>query len=249
MLADAWKTRSEAPRSSEDERDARPVVKRVEPRHAIGLHESLAIAECLHVAILSVAGRRFGTDAIPSVLSGRGADGRPLSTPEQHLHKHILVGADDTALITRLAIWAPGGFTRAEREVVTGARLRWRGRFVTLASEHDGEHPAFATARSWQSFTPYLPFNHVKSRGRNSVEGQIRRELVEFRALGEPATVTARPWARGRFGLSRAGRWRGGPPPTPLEVRITFAEPVPGPIALGRHAHFSLGLMLPADDM
>jgi CRISPR-associated protein Csb2 len=247
MLADASQRRSKGSRGGEDERDAAPVVWRVEARHAIPSGESLAVAESLHVAILSLAGRYFGVHAIPSVLSGRGADGRPLRGPDQHGHKHVFVGADGAGEISRLAIWAPGGFTREEREVVAGARLRWAGRFVALTVDPGGDHPAFVTARSWLSLTPYLPFNHVKSRGRSSVEGQVRRELVEFRKRGDPATVTVQPWTRGWFRLRRADGRQGGPPPSPLEVRVTFAEPVAGPLVLGRHAHFSLGLMIPDD--
>ena len=76
---------------------------------------------------------------------------------------------------------------------------------------------------------------------------RLRRELVEFRALGEPLTVTARPWARGPFRLSRGYGRSAGPPPRPFDVEVTFAEPVAGPVVLGRHAHFSLGLMIPND--
>lgn len=246
MLTDASEARSKKSQR-EGQRDAAPVVWRVDARHAIPLGESLTVAEALHVAILSLAGRHFGTHGIPSVLSGRGADGRPLSGSGQHLHKHVLVGAERAGVIRRLAIWAPGGLTGEEREVIAAARLRWAGRFVTLTADPDGEPPAFAAARSWLSFTPYLPFNHVKPRGRNSVEGQVRRELVEFRELGEPATVTVRPWTRGWFRLRRADGRQAGPRPSPLEVRITFAEPVAGPLVLGRHAHFSLGLMTPDD--
>lgn len=246
MLADASEARSQGSQH-EGQRDAAPVVWRVEARHAIPLGESLAVAESLHVAILSLAGRHFGAHAIPCVLSGRGADGRPLSGRGQHLHKHVFVGADGAAVIGRLAIWAPGGLTREEREVVAGARPRWAGRFVALTTDPSGEHPAFVAARSWLSLTPYLPFNHVKPRGRNSVEGQVRRELVEFRELGEPATVIVRPWTRGWFRLRRADGRQERPPPSPLELRITFAEPVAGPLVLGRHAHFSLGLMTPDD--
>ncbi len=247
MLADASATRSNGSRGSGAQRDAAPVVWRVEAGNVIPFGESLAVAESLHVAILSLAGRHFGARAIPSVLSGRGADGRPLRGSDQHLHKHVFVGADGADEISRLAIWAPGGLTREEREVVAGARLRWDGRFVALTADPGGKHPAFAAARSWLSLTPYLPFNHVKSRGRNSVEGQVRRELVEFREQGEPTTVTVRPWTRGWFRLRRADGRQGGPPPSPLEVRITFAEPVAGPLVLGRHAHLSLGLMTPDD--
>lgn len=245
MLADGPQTRSHG---GDAPRDAAPVVWRVEARHAIALGESLSVAESLHVAILSLAGRHFGARAIPSVLSGRGADGRPLSGSDQHLHKHVLVGANGTDEIDRIAIWVPGGLTQEEREVVAGARLRWAGRFVALTLDPDGEHPAFAAARSWLSLTPYLPFNHVKPRGRNSVEGQVCRELVEFRDVGEPAAVTVRPWSRARFRLRRAQGRLGGPPPTPRELRITFARPVAGPLVLGRYAHFSLGLMAPHDD-
>ncbi len=245
MLADGPQTRSHG---GEAQRDVAPVVWRVEARHAIALGESLAVAESLHVAILSLARRHFGTRAIPSVLSGRGEDGRPLRGSGQHLHKHVLLGADGRDEINRVAIWVPGGLTQEERDVVAGARLRWAGRFVALSLDPGGEHPAFVSARSWLSLTPYLPFNHVKPRGRNSVEGQVSRELVEFREIGEPAAVTARPWTRGWFRLHRADGGRGGPPPTPRELLISFARPVAGPLVLGRYAHFSLGLMAPHDD-
>ena len=247
MLADASLTSEHRAANAAAACDGAPIVWCVPAHPAIPIHEALAVAEALHVAVLSLAGRHFGADAIPSVLSGRGQDGRPLHGVDQHRHKHVLIGTDGTAAIGSVAIWAPVGFTREERAVVADARLRWDRRFVALALDPDGSHPSFAVARSWKSLTPYLPFNHVKSRGRNSVEGQLRRELVEFRALGEPLTVTARPWARGPFRLSRGDGRSAGPPPRPFDVEVTFAEPVAGPVVLGRHAHFSLGLMIPND--
>ena len=246
-MPDSGLTTRSNPTEQGGERDTAPVVWSMEARHAIRLSESLVVAESLHVAILSLAGRRFGARAIPSALSGRGVDGRPLSGSDQHRHKHVLVGSEDSDAISHLAIWAPGGLTREEREVVTGARLRWAKQFLALTPDPGGAHPAFAAARSWRSLTPYLPFNHVKPRGRNSVEGQVRRELVEFRELREPATVTARPWTGGLFQLRRSDGRQVAPAPSPLEVRITFEEPVVGPVVLGRHAHFSLGLMRPDD--
>lgn len=233
---------------TDQQRDVAPIVWRVERRSGIPFAEGLRVAESLHVAILALCGRHFGVNAIPSVLSGRGADGCPLRGSRQHQHKHILIESDDAGAIGRLAIWAPAGFTEEERAAVAGARLRWAGRFVALSRVAEEAPRGFATARSWRSATPYLPFNHVKSQGKHSVEGQVRRELVDFRGLGEPATITAQSWARGHFGLVRgAGRRRGEPPPRPLELRMTFAQPVAGPIALGRYAHFSLGLMTPDD--
>lgn len=247
MAGEGAATRPRACRRGDEPRDAAPVVWHVDRRHAIPIGESLPVAESLHRGILSLARRHFGEDAIPSVLSGRGTDERPMRASDQHLHKHVLVCPGRGKTIGRLTVWAPGGLTREEREVVTGVRLRWAGRFVALTPDPGEMHPSFAVARSWRSLTPYLPFNHVKPRGRNSVEGQVRRELVEFRRLGDPATVTIDPWTRDRFRLRRVGEQRGGPRPDPFDLRMTFAEPVSGPLVLGRYAHFSLGLMVPDD--
>jgi CRISPR-associated protein Csb2 len=155
---------------------------------------------------------------------------------------------DGSGVIDRLALWVPGGLTDEERAVVVGARLRWVGRFVALTVDPTAEHAAFSVARSWRSLTPYLPFNHVKRSGRNTVEGQILRELVDFRGRIAPIAVTARPWTGRRCRLLRSDGRRDGPPARPLDVRVTFAEPVAGPLVLGRHAHFSLGLMTPAEE-
>jgi hypothetical protein len=229
------------PREPEErEVDREPVMWSVDAG-APPLEMALPFAEAAHTAILSLAGRRFGAHAIPPVLSGRGADGRPLRERRQHAHKHVLVGSSDGVSITHLAVWAPGGFTAEERDIVTSIRLFHARRAVELCP--CDSHPAFARSAVWRSMTPYLPFNFIKPRGRNSVEGQVRRELVEFRGFPDPVAVVAAPRTRDGFRLLRRGG--GDPPPFPHDLRIEFAEPVTGPIALGRHAHFSLGVLVP----
>jgi CRISPR-associated protein Csb2 len=240
--------RSAATSSAGVLRDPAPVLWRLAAAAAAPpLGEALRIAESIHVAVLALAGRRFGADAIPPVLSGRGEGGAPLRGPRQHLHKHILVGSSDGgSRIEMIAVWAPLGLTAEEREVVSRLHLRHRGGHIPL--ERTERHPAFARARTWRTLTPYLPFNHVKPRGRSSVEGQVRRELVEFRGLPNPESVRCMSRIAGGAHLQRSrGRGRGEPPPRPHELRITFAEPLSGPMALGRHAHFSLGVLVPAE--
>ncbi len=229
-------------------RDPAPVLWRLAAAAAAPpLGEALRIAESIHIAVLALAGRRFGADAIPSVLSGRGEGGAPLRGPKQHLHKHVLVGSSDGgSRIELIAVWAPLGLTAEEREVVSRLYLRHRGGHIPL--ERTERHPAFTRARIWRTLTPYLPFNHVKPRGHNSVEGQVRRELVEFRGLPNPESVHCVPRIAGGAHLQRSrGHGRGEPPPRPHDLWITFAEPLSGPITLGRHAHFSLGVLVPAE--
>ena len=227
-------------------RNTAPVMWRLGTT-ATPLAETLPVTEAVHTAVLSLAGRRFGANAIPPVFSGRGVDGSPLRGSEQHRHKHVLVGSNDGLTITQIALWAPMGLTRQEREVVSKLHLR-RPRGHTLLEPTD-THPAFATAQTWRTLTPYLPFNHLKSSGRNSIEGQIRRELVEFRGMPNPESIRCIPRPVGSYVLQRGkGHKRGEPPRCPYGLQITFADPVVGPIVLGRHAHFSLGVLVPWSD-
>ena len=118
-------------------------------------------------------------------------------------------------------------------------------------------------ASSWQTVTPFVPPRYPKARGKNTVEGQIRTEL-HSRGFPDPAVVDLGPTARNQSaaslpaGTSRdAGRptWRqfrhfklarqrGPEPPLlwALAVRLEFARPVEGPIAIGYGSHFGLGL-------
>lgn len=221
-----------------DGRDASPVLWRL---HGPPIREALQIAQAAHTAILSLAGRHFGTDAIPSVLSGRAMDGSPLRGAAQHGHKHLLCGSADGERITHLAVWAPSGLTGEEREVILGVHLRHRRRHLPLAVTRS--HPAFAMAAKWRTSVPYLPFNHVKVRGPNSVEGQVRRELVAFRGLPSPQSVSCDARSADGFALHRRDDDRRRP--TPFQIELTFGTPIVGPIALGRHAHFSLGVLVP----
>lgn len=229
-------------------RDPSPVVWALDTRRPLPISDTLAVTEAAHRAVLALAGRHFGADAIPSALSGRDSGGRPLCGADQHAHKHVLIGSADASSITHLAVWAPGGMTAVERRVVAGIRLPYAGRFVVLTPMSAVALCGFAAARVWRSLTPYVPFNHLKQRGRNSLEGQIRRELVEFRRFAEPESVSSIPWKRGAFRLGRnRDTSRTESPACPFELCLTFAEPVTGPVVLGRHAHYSLGLMVPSE--
>lgn len=225
-----------------------PIVWEVESTRVIALRQALRVGEAMHTAVLSLAGRRFGVDAIPSVLSGRDHDGRPLTGAAQHGHKHALVGSTDATTIRHVALWAPVGLSERERSVLSGIRLRHEGQSFVLAPAPIEEHPSFRIARSWRSLTPYVPYNHVKTRGRNSVEGQILRELVEFRSFPTPASIAIAPWSQEPFVLRRQRkREQRAPPRSAFTVSVEFAEAVAGPVVLGALAHFSLGLMVPDD--
>ena len=119
-------------------------------------------------------------------------------------------------------------------------------------------------AANWQSVTPFVPPRHVKARGKNTLEGQVRAEL-RSRGFPDPATVLplvpdlrsrsdAAP-GDGAGGERDAPKWnrfrhfqlvrqRGPEPPLTcgFAVRLEFAPPVRGPIAIGYGSHFGLGL-------
>lgn len=85
-------------------------------------------------------------------------------------------------------------------------------------------------------------------RGGGRGETRRKKRNVEFRGFSPPEVVHAERWSGEKFVLRRVrARTHSSPALNPLALRITFAEPVQGPMLLGREAHFSLGLMVPMD--
>lgn len=115
--------------------------------------------------------------------------------------------------------------------------------------ENFAETALFGPARSWTSATPFLAAGHLKAAG---YPGEVRRLLARRGIVTDPATVSVellvgipirnrerRPIHFHRF------RSRGGErqfDTTGAFLRLTFPQPVPGPLALGYGSHFGLGL-------
>jgi len=218
-----------------------------------GLTEAVAAGQALRTAAQS----RFGggsDGAVSRTFSGRNAS-RPRD--DQHRHAHYLSRPDgESRRIDKLYVWAPEGFGTAEVAAlasISHIRLRevpdpLRCALSALGTESELELPGLiGPAQSWQTLTPFGLVRHPKRRqGRlvDSPEDQVRRELAH-RGFSDDVEVTLEKGSWHRFRSSKAGSSRLDRASL-IGVRITFPEPVRGPMALGALAHYGLGLMEPA---
>lgn len=121
---------------------------------------------------------------------------------------------------------------------------------------------AFGAGRIWNSSTPYVAVRHPKvdrrgarkfhpdGRPIDDLEDQLRRDL-RHRGLFPVAVETMPRCTASRSGQSwyrfetrRASKSQ-RPPLPPGGFRLTFAEPVQGPLLLGGSSHFGLGQFVP----
>jgi len=94
--------------------------------------------------------------------------------------------------------------------------------------------------REWVSRTPYFAPRLTSPRGKDRLERQVARELVE-RGLPEPVSVevvgVSPPQVFRAAHLNRAPPFQRG-----YELRLVFAEEVSGPVCLGYGAHRGVGV-------
>ena len=234
-------------------------------------------AELLHRALVRVAARNGEP---PPELTGRDRNRRPLRGP--HLHAHINpLDLDGDGHLDHILVWAPMGLGPDAQTAIRGMRRTFTkggveplrlavaatgdpSDMVRLSGAYGGRIARLVgCATGWQSVTPFVPPRHLKVRGKHTLEGQIRAELLS-RGFPEPVTVTGhtpvspnvsgiaplvttgkgREEAWNRFRQFKLIRRHGPRPPfaSGFAVRLCFDQPVPGPIALGYGSHFGLGL-------
>lgn len=216
------------------------------------VEDSLRIGELFRAAVLSEAKRRLGHERIPPIFSGH-------DLPHGNRHGHAFYlpwDSDGDGRIDRLLMHVPVGMDGEQRRTVESLARLWSrdgGSEWRLVLEGIGNTCGSAlesTATRWQSVTPYLyPWHCKKGFG---IEHQIRRECRE-RGLPEPVELVSRPTvevASRQLRPVHFHRWRGRrglqqPDRLGSFWRLTFAEPVAGPLALGFGCHFGLGLFAP----
>jgi CRISPR-associated protein Csb2 len=229
---------------------------------------TLPQAEVLHRALVGAAQRQSGHS---TVLSGCDDAGAPRAA--NHDHAHIVpLDLDGDGHLEHVLVWAPMGLDagaqaaiRAVRQTFTKGRVgalklalvasgslsdlrRLPGRYGDCLRTVLG--PESGTTE-WVSLTPFVPPRHVKTRGRNTLAGQVAAEL-SARGLPAPLKVSTMPLdeASGRYRLRHfiRQRRRGASPPVDcgFSLRIQLSTPFSGPIALGYGSHFGLGLFMVA---
>lgn len=243
-------------------------------RYAVAGNVAKLLTDAVQVAGQVRKALMSHSDAAP-VFSGRDPDGQPARDhrhafilPEAngrhgritHVTIYAPMGFDAVArraLDAVRRVWCGGAILDL---VLLGV-----GQRADFAGENAraGQCPLFATAVSWVSLTPFVPTRHPKQRnGRAKLDeagrviGAPDHDLVRLLAIHgypAPAQITSETdtriggkperWTAFRTQRNEGGGRRG--PASGCGFRISFAEPVIGPIVLGYGAHFGLGVFVP----
>ncbi|UEM22608.1 type I-U CRISPR-associated protein Csb2 [Skermanella mucosa] len=210
-------------------------------------------------AAIGHAGRMLGADRVPPVISGHGIDRDP-----RHRHAFFLPeDADGDGVLDHVLITASAGFGReAVDSLATHGRLfdgrngEWAVRCVWLGEAERAPSRLAGPSACWESVTPHVPPWHVR-RGLTNAD-QIRRELHR-RGLPAPRCLEQVPGPLRRddapvrpedfvprFGRRTFAHGSAHPETTAAFWRLTFPEPIAGPLAIGWGCHFGLGLFSPS---
>jgi CRISPR-associated protein Csb2 len=226
---------------------------------------ALPQAELFHRAVVSIAGKGNRVDC-PELI-GRDATGKPVRGNHSHAHTIPFAMRDD-GRIDHIVVYAPGGLGPSAQSAIRYLKRTWtKGGTGNLQLALVGKGPIgilkdmqLAAAQPdrwlgpaeganvWVSATPFVPPRHMKSKGRNTLVGQVETEL-QSRGLPMPEAIEILPELSTPFRHFVKRRSRGGSPP-PVEIgfglKLTFSQPVKGPILLGYACHFGLGRFSPA---
>jgi CRISPR-associated protein Csb2 len=223
---------------------------------------TLPQAELFHRAIVARVGRGRGVHC--PELTGRDDHGRPLHAHHGHAHTipvdldgdgrldHLVVyatmglgDAAQRAIRTLRRTWTKGGVGDIQVAVVGHGDLEMLRQLPPPLNRHvEGLLGPPAGARVWESATPFVLPRFLKPRGKNTLLGQLQAELAS-RGLPEAEKVLVDPDLTCQLRHHVRQRHHGGAAP-PVDagygLRLTFAEPLHGPLLLGYASHYGLGL-------
>jgi CRISPR-associated protein Csb2 len=222
---------------------------------------TLPQAELFHRAIVARVGR--GRRVHCPELTGTDEHGKPLHDHHDHAHTipvdldgddhldHIVVyarmGLGDAAQRAIRALrrtWTKGGVGDIQVAVVGHGDLEILRQLPSPLNRHVEQLLGPPTgARVWESATPFVLPRFLKPRGKNSLRGQINAELAS-RQLPEIESVFVDPDLTRELRHYVRQRTHGGvAPPAGVGygLRLTFSEPLRGPLVLGYGSHYGLG--------
>ena len=219
--------------------------------------DTVTVAGMMRDAVMSRAGRLNGGWLSPH-LSGHDDEGRPLR--DNHAQAYWLpVDNDRDGLIDHIAIYARYGIEPSVRSAFSGitkiydrsgnsARVRFAG--FHRRADMAGRCILFKGGIRWVTATPYFaPWHKKKNCGTaDQVKKEAalhRRRVVHVNAGSLPAI----PAGGGAASIASFKSTRRGKAPinNGCHVAIRLAKREDGPLLLGDHSHFGLGMFVPID--
>lgn len=223
--------------------------------------DTLRVTEELHRKAAWCLDRERSQARGDSALLGCRADGEPMRDNHAHAHYLALPGTDGRGRIAELVVWAPGGL--ASDEVTALSRIsRLHSpdpsspvhavdvRMSAVGGEEVLPPELVGPSRTWVSLTPWVPTGHPKRDRESFMAKRLDHDLHAARTrAGEPLPGCADqpvvdPPMRAELFQRRREKERRAHAFTPPAawLKLSFDEPVRGPVAIGRHSHYGLGL-------
>lgn len=164
--------------------------------------------------LMGISSNYYGYNGIPSLISGRDSEGKPLG--KSHVHISYLSIPDTAKLsLSHIILYSPAGFDSESQMMIMLFKKFWfeynRDYPVTLLGLLDkvsasallyNRPDVFSASDEWVSLTPFLLNRHLhlrKSRMKdptlkqieieNALEQEVRKEL-NLRCFPEPLSVT-----------------------------------------------------------
>lgn len=219
--------------------------------------DTVTVAGMMRDAVMSRAGRLRGGWVSP-YLSGHDGKGGPLR--DNHAQAYWLpVDNDRDGMIDHIAVYSRYGIEPSVRSAFSALTKIYdrKGNSAQLrfAGFHHGADLAdrcilFRRGTRWVTATPYFaPWHRKKNFGTadqvKKEAGRQRRRVVHVSAGSIPAIPTGGGGASvGSFETTRRGK---APFNKGCHVAIRLASKESGPILLGTHSHFGLGMFVPSD--
>ena len=222
---------------------------------------TLPQAELFHRAIIGRLGNGHRVNC--PELTGKDEFDRPLHDHHEHAHT-IPVDLDGDGHLDHIIIYAAMGLREAAQRAIRSVNRTWTkggagdlqialvgsgdlDMLRRLPSPLDRALKEFVGpsegSRIWDSATPFILPKSLDRRSKRTIQGQVNSELAcrGFPTV-EKVEVVAELTTRLRHFVRR--RRHGKAPPKcdmGYGMRLTFAEPVKGPILLGYASHYGLG--------
>jgi CRISPR-associated protein Csb2 len=208
------------------------------------------------------------TDCFASeILSGKAPNGQRLAGPG-HAHYWPTIVETDPQHLGGVTLFARNGFCEAEVAALAGLRVLKVGDLDELRIQLIGLGPTeslgdnfLGPSATWRSLTPFLGHADIGIHGRDRyMRKGLRREwrratslIAGFRegdllAVSELSADeinrwnTFQPWEFRRSRTKHGGRDSYRPA---AAYRLTFSNPILGPLSLGYANHFGMGLFVP----